>query len=211
MKGLVLSGGSISDYNILKNHLTDKDFVICADGGVRHAIAFGIVPNLVVGDFDSIDSDSLEFIKAKNIQIISFPVEKDETDTEIAVNYLIDKGFNEITMIGVSGSRLDHTFGSIMLLDRLLRNGIKGLIADSNNTVYMSEDYLRLERKEGYYISIIPLGFNGIRVTLGGFYYPLENAHIEYGSTLGISNRIIDDYGEIKILEGKALVFHSKD
>ena len=210
MKGLVISSGSIQNYDLLKEHIKENQFILCADGGVRHSMKIDFIPNSVIGDFDSIDEKSREFIKENNIPVIKYPVEKNETDTELALLHLISIGCNDITLIGVTGSRLDHTLANIYLLEKLLLENIKGKIVDDNNTIYLINDFIKLEKKDNY-VSIIPISNEGVIVTLKGFYYPLEEELVEFNSTLGISNRIIDEFGEIKITKGEALIIESKD
>lgn len=211
MRGLIISSGNLEDYKFLKKLAINSDFIICADGGLRHSISIDIVPNAVIGDLDSIGYKSMEFIVTHNIPVIKYPVEKDETDTELALIYLFDLGCNEITLTGVTGSRMDHTLANIYLLRKLVIMGVQGKIVDSNNTIYMVRDYIKLARRKDYYISIIPITKEGVVVTLKGFYYPLNSSFIHFGSTLGISNKIVDEYGEIKIDKGEALVIESKD
>lgn len=211
MKALVVSSGSITDYELLISLAKDIDFVLCADGGLRHLMSINLKPDLIIGDLDSIDEVGKKYINKYHIPIHKFPSEKDETDTELAIIYLMDKGYKDITLTGVTGSRMDHTLANIFLLKRLCKNNIKGKIVDNYNTVYYANDKLVLNRKEGYYTSIIPVTETGVRVTLTGFYYPLKNHLIEFGSSLGVSNRIIDDFGIIDISEGECLVIVSKD
>lgn len=211
MRGLIISSGNIEDYKLLKKLATNSDFIICADGGLRHAINICVVPNAVIGDLDSIDYNSMEYIVTHNIPVIKYPDEKDETDTELALTYLFNLGCNEITLTGVTGSRMDHTLANIYLLRKLVIMGVQGKIVDSNNTIYMVKDYIKLARRKDFYISLIPITKEGVIVTLKGFYYPLSSSFIHFGSTLGISNKIVDEYGEIKIDKGEALVIESKD
>jgi thiamine pyrophosphokinase len=211
MDGLIISSGSIKDYNILNEVIKDKNFILCADGGIAHSINMNIVPNAVIGDLDSINQMGRDFIKEHNIPIIKFPVEKDETDTELAILYLIENNIKNITLIGATGSRLDHTIGNIYLLKRIKQLGAVGKIVDDNNSIYLVHDYIKLKGKKGYYLSIIPITQDGLVVTLKGFYYPLNEDFIGFGTTLGISNRIIHEYGEIKIIKGEALIIEAKD
>lgn len=211
MKGLIISGGNVSDYKLLEELSINVDFILCADGGIRHAIAIKRNPDAVIGDLDSTRDEDLEYISKNSIPVIKYPVEKDETDTELAINYLIRRGYRDITLTGVTGSRMDHSLANIFLLDRLMTNGISGRIVDGHNTIYMADKGLSLFRKEGHYVSILPINSDGVTVSLKGFYYPLENEKIEFGSTLGISNKIIDCIGIVEIISGIALVIESID
>lgn len=211
MKALILASGSIKDYNILKSQAKISDFILCVDGGVDHILKTDFLPDIVLGDLDSISLEGLNFIEKNKIQIKKFPSIKDSTDTELAINYLKSGNYKEITLMGVTGSRQDHTLANIFLLNSLLEKNISGKIIDSNNIIYLINDCLELKKIEGYYISIIPIEKDGILLTIDGFFYNLENTLIPFGSTLGISNKILKDYGKIKIHKGKALVFQSKD
>lgn len=211
MKGLIISSGHINDIQVILSASKDRDFILCADGGIRYAMKANLIPHAIIGDLDSTNDLELKFIEENKIPIIKYPVEKDYTDSELAIDYLIQKGAKDIVLIGVTGSRMDHTIGNILLLKKLYLCNVKGKIIDDNNTIYYSEGYLKLERVEDHYVSIIPLNTDGVIVSLKGFYYPLEDKHISYGSTLGISNKIIEEYGEIFIKRGEALIILSCD
>ena len=211
MKGLVISSGTIKDYDRLNIAIKENDFIICADGGMNHIMEVGKSPDLVIGDLDSINQNSLNYIEENKIPIQKFPTIKDDTDTGIALEYLIQKGFKEITLMGVTGTRQDHTIANIFLLDYIHGKNIKGKIIDDNNIIYLVEDYLRLEYMNNSFVSVIPITETGIEVSLSGFFYNLDNIKIKFGSTYGISNKVIEEYGEIKIHNGKALVFISRD
>lgn len=211
MKALVISSGTIKNYNILESISKEADFIICADGGMDHIMKINRLPDLVLGDLDSISKDALDYVNENNITIQKYSSIKDATDTDLAMEYLVEKGFNDITLMGVTGTRQDHTLANILLLNKLHAKDIKGKIVDDNNIIYLIDDYLELEYEEGTYISIVPITENGIEVSLSGFYYNLNNYKIKFGSTYGISNKITDSYGRIKIYRGKALVFISQD
>ncbi|WP_313756607.1 thiamine diphosphokinase [Tissierella sp.] len=211
MKGLIVSSGTIIDYNRLESVVKQVDFIICADGGMNHLMKINRKPDLVIGDLDSISQVSLDYIKHENIPMKKYPSIKDETDTELAMEYLIDRGYKEIILTGVTGTRQDHTMANIFLLSTLYDKGIKGKIVDDNNIIYLTDDYLELPCLKNSYISIIPIAEDGIVISLKGFFYNLDNEFIKFGSTYGISNEIVDNIGIIKIHRGKALVFISKD
>ncbi len=105
MKGLVISSGNIEDYRQLIEIVKEKDYVLCADGGLRHAINAGIKPDGAIGDFDSINETIKEYLIKNNIPIYKFPIEKDETDTELGIDHLLEIGCTDITLVGVTGTR----------------------------------------------------------------------------------------------------------
>lgn len=211
MKALIIASGTISDYNLLKSLVQENNFILCADGGLNHLIKINTIPNLVIGDLDSISKDALDYIKANNIHIERFPVMKDETDTHLALNYLIQNKYSEITIVGGIGSRIDHTLGNIYLLKSLLDKKIKGTIINENNIIHLVDKSIKIIKKLGYYTSIIPITSDGINISISGFLYPLVNDHIDFGSTRGISNEINCDAGIITINKGEALIIESRD
>lgn len=211
MKGLIISNGEISDLNLLKSVAMDVDFIICADGGTNHITKINVKPDLVVGDLDSISNDTLELIKRENIKIQRYNTHKDATDTELATEYLIEKGFDEIIFMGVTGSRVDHTLANIFILDKLLKKGINGVIIDKKNKVYITNNEMYVSREEGTFISVIPITSNGAIVTLKGFEYETDKVEFKFSSTLGVSNRVVEKSGYIKVENGTCLVIISKD
>jgi thiamine pyrophosphokinase len=211
MNALIISNGSILNLNKLKEIGKQSDFILSADGGTNHCLKVSLIPNIVIGDLDSISDEALKIIQENHIPIEKFPVKKDATDTELSIDYLINKGFKDITLMGAIGSRMDHTLGNMLLLNKLLENGVKGRIINDNNTIYLVDDELILTGREDEFISVIPIADNGAVVTLTGFEYTLNKTKIDYGSTRGISNRITGDKGYIKVHEGKCLIFVSKD
>lgn len=211
MKGLIISSGIINDNTRLKKEIDTSDFILCADAGVEHLIELDIKPDLVIGDLDSISQLGLDYIKHNNVPIYKFPSIKDDTDTALALEYLIEKGFDEITLMGVTGTRIDHTMANILLLNTLLEKGIKGKIVDGHNIIQLIDDYLEIEYIENSFVSIIPINEEGLEVSLEGFFYNLKREIIKFGSTYGISNKIIENCGKIKIHKGKALIFISND
>lgn len=210
MKALIIASGKIEDLSLLKKLVRDKDFILCADGGLDHLMKIDSSPDLVLGDLDSISKKALDFISDRSIEIHKFPRMKDETDTELAIQYLVKNGYKDITLSGVTGSRMDHTMANIFLLRDLKKRGISGRIVDDNNTIYFENNSLKL-RKSCDYISIVPLNSEGISVSLKGFLYPLDKRKINFGATIGISNEIVEDYGTIEIHSGEALIFESRD
>lgn len=211
MSGLIISSGQIKDYKLLKEIVEESTYIVCADGGVNHLLKINKLPDVVLGDLDSIGDRELEILKSNNIEINKFPSMKNETDTELCIDFLIKKGFKNINLMGVTGSRMDHTLANIYLLKKIYGFGIKGSIIDENNRIYYTEDTISLKYRKNYFLSIIPLSESGIEVSLEGFLYKLKNDKLKFTSTKGISNKIVEKYGNVKIHKGAALILESKD
>ncbi len=211
MKVLIIGSGTIKKTKIIKTYSTFSDYIICADGGASYALRENIKPNLILGDLDSIDNDDLDVIRKENINIKKYPTNKDKTDMELAIEEALKAGAKEITMMGAIGTRLDHTMCNIMLLYPLLKRNIKAKIVDENNVIYMINKRIKINKNKKKYISIIPLFSNIYGVSTKGFKYEVKNQEFKLFSTLGISNELLEDEGEINIDKGICLVINSKD
>lgn len=211
MKGLIIAAGRIVDYRLLKELVYNHDYIVCVDSGLDHLYNIKLKPDLVIGDLDSISKSGLNYIKENDIKLIKYPVKKNKTDTELATDYLIEKDIRTISLIGVTGSRLDHSLTNIALLRSLYEKGAQAKIVDDNNTIWYVKDRMSIKRREGYYLSLIPLDLKGVSVSLKGFLYPLSKTLINYGSSLGVSNVLVEPYGEVEIHQGEALLIESRD
>ena len=122
MKAVVFANADITDYSFCTEYIKDA-VIICCDGGMRHAMKLGITPDYIVGDFDSVSSDVLEYYRSQNIELKQVPCRKDETDMELGINHAIEIGADDITLIGGIGSRMDHTLANVFLLIRINKKG----------------------------------------------------------------------------------------
>lgn len=202
----IVAGGDIDSLDFYKD--LKSQFTICADSGFDFAIEVGLTPSVAIGDFDSISSRGKHLLEEMNIEIIKYPSEKDMTDTELAINYAISKGFQEIIILGGLGNRLDHSLSNIYNLLKYNKHRIK--LINSNNEIILLNTDLELE-KDNFYYSIIPLTSDGIIVNLYGFHYESENLFIEMGSSIGISNKIKNKRAKIELLSGVGILIKAKD
>lgn len=208
MKALIISNGDLNDIEIT-SYFQNADIVICADGGARHLFNENLVPDIIIGDLDSLDAEVLNRFQGVGVELQKHPTHKDKSDTELSIEYAIEKGANDIVLLGAIGSRLDHSMANIMMLYKLINQNINVTIIDSHNEVFITKDLLRLSNKEGHFVSIIPLIDS--KVTLRGFEYDTNSVVFNIGSTLGISNVVKDEVGLVKVEEGICLVIRSKD
>ena len=210
LKALLVLHGDIMNLSLLQKVSKEVDMVVCGDGGADYCFKASIMPDMIIGDLDSISHDSLKIIYDKNIPVERYPAKKDATDSELAIEFLINKNFKEIILMGAMGSRMDHTLSNIFLLKKLKDNGIDGKIIDEHNIIYLVDKELELSKDDAY-ISILSITNSGTSVTLRGFEYELDKINIAFGSSYGISNRIAKDKAYIFVHRGTCLVFISRD
>lgn len=172
------------------------------------------MPNHVVGDFDSVSAPILEFYRNKTQVIFhKYNSEKDNTDTDIALKLAIRLKSSVITIIGALGKRMDHALSNIHILSDALEAKIPCQILDDYNKIYLIDNNITLNKNKTYgkYISLIPLTSEVQGLTLKGFKYPLENASLTIGKSLGVSNEIIEDIARIELKNGILIVIESRD
>ena len=188
------------------------DFIIGVDRAAFWLLEHGVIPDVAVGDFDSCEPGEFEKIKKNVSNVQSFSSEKDFTDTELALDVALKKKPHEIVILGGLGSRLDHTLGTVFLLERCSRAHVAASIQDEGNVVtLLIRGRTILEKREEYtYVSVIPVT-DSIILSLEGFKYPLRRHMIHRGQTIGISNEFISKQAMITIHRGKALIIQSSD
>jgi thiamine pyrophosphokinase len=211
-KACIITGGDISEA-FLAEYLDKYPEVkrIVVDGALEITHRLGIKPDFIVGDFDTVNQELLEHYE-KDI-ILRHPPEKDQTDTELAIETALNSGCNRLVFFGATGSRLDHSLGNIFLLERLLKQGITAEILNENNRLYLKNREFVLYRKEtaGDYVSLLPLTETVEKVTLCGFKYPVEHLTFYRKKTLGISNEITEEEARAEFSQGIFIVVESRD
>ncbi len=215
MKITIVTNGKIENLSWLKTKLKEKPgedhFVICADGAAKYLKSIDFVPDLLVGDLDSIDEDAKLWMEERAVPLKKFPAKKDQTDTEIALEYSLSKKPEEIEVLGAFGSRMDHTLGNVQLLEGFYDPNIPIRLMDGQNEMWLLKNHTKIVGRKDENLSIIPITESVTEVTLKGFEYPLKSVELFRGHTLGISNIVIEDEAEISFKEGKMLAVIAKD
>lgn len=179
-----------------------NSFVICADGGLDHAIQQNITPNLIIGDFDSIQNEL-----PNSIETIQLQIEKDDTDMMAAIRVGLKRGFRNFVLLGALGGRFDHSFANLCALQYLAAQGCKAMIAGQNSRIFLlNGGRLTLSMLKGKTISVFPFGTASCTVTYDGLKYPLTETRLSSDYPLGVSNIILTDDARITVHDGIALI-----
>jgi thiamine pyrophosphokinase len=210
MKAAIICNGSIENYVSCKEKLHGVDSIICADGGTRHAFNMNIIPNIIIGDLDSSKDEYIEYYSSRNVPIIKYSSDKDKTDTHICLEYAMEQ-YDEILILGATGSRLDHTLGNISILKLAAEKGKTACIIDENNELYVVKDSIKLEGNKGDLLSLLPLSSRVEGINLKGVLYPLQDSVMEIGNPYGVSNKFAENTAELTIVSGYMIVIKSKD
>lgn len=197
----------------LLQYSDEVDIWIGVDRGALTLINNDLTVHYAVGDFDSVSDQEKEHILSSANHFKKYPVEKDQTDIEIAIEQAISVAPSKVYLFGVTGGRLDHELVNIQLLTLFNRKNIRAVIIDQNNQLELTTPgHYQVKYNEGYpYVSFIPLTPEVKGLTLEGFYYPLSNKNIAWGSTLCISNKLLSNNGTFSYQEGILLLIKSRD
>lgn len=180
------------------------DLVIAADAGINNLKKLGIMPDIAVGDFDS-----LGFVPVCG-EIIKHPVMKNDTDMLLAVKTGFERGFKRFMLYGGAGGRPDHTFANIQTLTYIAEHGGAGFLDLNGFTAAVIKNAeLRFSKRARGIVSVFALSESVEDVSLRGLLYPLKNARLSYGFPLGVSNEFTDRPARIKAGGGTALVIWS--
>lgn len=192
-----------------------RPFVVAADRGLVFLDRHGIVPDLVVGDFDSAGEAYVQqyLHRHPEVQVRSFHWEKDDTDTEIAARQAVQAGCRQIDFLGATGSRFDHVLGNVQVLHMLLEQGVTGRILDPCNRITMHRESFRILRSEqwGKYVSFFAWGGDVEELTLKGFHFPMTGGRLIPSRAIAVSNQIEDEIAEVSFRGGRLLMVESKD
>lgn len=203
MRAIIIGGGSCNKN--LTEYILPGDFIVCADSGYDHAKGLGITPDLVIGDMDSIVSGV-----ESGPEIITAPVQKDETDSMLCVDTLAARGFDEILFFGAMGGRPDHSFANITLLLYAAKKGIKLEIIYKNSHMFIINDKTVLHGNIGDTFSLFAIGGNAEGITAEGFLYPLNNETLYADNPRGVSNEFLAGDAFVSVKNGYLLAIHIK-
>jgi len=207
VRAVLFANGDYVQQSAARVVVSDNDFLVCVDGGIRHCLAEGFTPNLLVGDLDSLDSAAAELVQRLPIECVRFPAEKDASDLELALQELSDRGLSEVVLLGASGGRTDHHLFNWQLVGRqswpfTLR------IVDATVDVYLVDNERPFDSNAslGQVFSVIPTSGCATGVCVHGAQYPLDNASLPVGSTIGLSNVVNRPRLQVSVEAGIVLV-----
>ena len=209
-RAVIFVNGNLSDISQAKKIITKKDCLIAADGGVKHILKLGLMPQIVIGDMDSMPKICREqrFLFPT---MINHPTKKNKTDFELVMDYCLKNKFQEIIIFGILGDRIDHLLANIFLITKIQTQNpkIKIKIIEGKKEIYILNKEIEIKGKIGDEISIIPVSEKLEGIKTEGLSYRLIDDTLSFGSTRGISNVMNKISTKISIKKGVALVEHN--
>ncbi len=203
---IIFANGDLPNLEKARALLHDDDFIIAADGGTRHVLALGKIPNVIIGDMDSFNVERLTF----NTEIIQFPHDKNETDLELAIQHALTLNPEKVIILAALGGRLDQTLGNIALVSNVQRLTFNVILDDGIEQVFFCHDHVEIRGMAGDLVSLIPWQGDVTGVVTTDLKWHLRDETLYPHKTRGISNEMLKDAAQVKIKSGLLLVVHRR-
>ena len=203
-RAVILANGELNDLDSARALVRADDLIIAADGGLRHCRALGLTPHTLIGDLDSTSPADLAAVESAGTQIVRYPARKDQTDLELALEWTVAHGADDIVILGALGGRWDQTLANLLLPALPTWQSARIRIVDGRQQISLARGpgSITLIGSPGDTVSLISVGGDAVGITTAGLEYPLANGTLRFGSTLGVSNALIANEAGVTLLEG---------
>ena len=205
---IIFANGNLPNLERARALIRPEDFILCADGGTRHALALGLTPNIVIGDLDSVTDEERRKMKEWGVAVIEFSRDKNETDLELAINHALTLNPESIFILAALGGRMDQTLANIALLSNssLVTRNLK--ITDGVEEIFFCRDQAKVEGRSGDIVSLIPWQGEVTGVFTENLRWHLHHETLYPEKTRGISNEMTADVATVSIKSGLLLITH---
>jgi len=210
MRTFIFVNGNIDNYMTVQEAIDTNDLIVAVDGGYSHLKKLGIIPDVLIGDMDSISPEELTNLETQEVDIIRYPAEKDETDLELALDYVIRYGFDHIIIVAAFGGRLDQALTNLFLITDSRFKGKKIEFFDGTELVYIIDAQIEFTGKIGDRVSLIPVLGQADGIYTAGLKFQLDNETLFPEKSRGISNEIVSENVKITIKSGRLLCIHTQ-
>ena len=206
---VIVGGGEIKDFAYDRRLIQEDDFIIAADRGYARCQQMDVKPHLLLGDFDSYEGKM-----DGDIPVLEYPVEKDDTDTMLAIKTALEKGYDDLLLLGMTGGRLDHSIANIQSVVYAAVHGAKAAMAEEDLyiTALCGGQEAVIPNREGFTLSVFAHSDKCSGVCLRDLYYPLEDGELVNSFPLGVSNHFLPGKdAKISLKEGIALIICNRE
>ena len=209
-RAVLFINGELPEQKFILPLLKPEDYLIAVDGGLHHLKKLGKVPDLLIGDLDSVSESELQWADVKGTEIRPYKIEKDETDLELALLAAVEKGFDEILLIAALGGRLDQTLANLFLLTLPELENIKVVIESGGEEIFLIRDCVEIMGEPGDIVSLLPLNGQVTGVQTRDLKFPLKKETLLPEKSRGISNVMLADRAVVSIDSGCLLCIHTR-
>jgi thiamine pyrophosphokinase len=209
-KVVIIANGGLSDSDAAREIVSSGNYIIAADGGANYLFDWNILPDLLVGDLDSVRNEIVEVYAKIGIEIRRCSPDKDETDLELAIQAALDRGCEEIIVVAALGGRLDQTLGNLFLLTKGISKHCKIRLDDGVEEGFLIRRSSAIKGRVGDTVSLIPLSARVMGITTHDLRFPLADDVLYRHKTRGISNLMSADTAQVTLRSGLLLCIHSR-
>jgi thiamine pyrophosphokinase len=208
----IVGGGDVS--TSLLDHIRRASLTVAADSGAEFLLTHGVRVDVLLGDFDSCDPMVVQRVTASGCRVVRLPVKKDVTDTDAALEFVLAEGYSTAIMVGaMGGRRRDHEIANFFLVERFARRGLdvvlmgpRSVICHVSGSGYAGIGERKFAARAGDWVSLFPVTATVGGVRTAGLEYPLEDAVLERGATLGVSNRMLGPEAQVSVSDGFLMI-----
>jgi thiamine pyrophosphokinase len=204
LDSVIFLNGKLPRLKIIEHYISRNSYIICADGGANKLREYSILPNIILGDLDSIYKKSIKYFSKKNIEIRKIE-DQDTTDFEKSLMYCIENDIKKCLIFGAISRRSDHTLNNFSILKRYYKS-LEMKIIDDRYEIFFVKNNVSLSYKKNKTLSFMAMP-NAKGITTTGLKYPLNNEDLEFGVREGTLNESVSDKITIQITEGDLLLF----
>ncbi len=199
---LVFLNGEYRDKEFYKSEIKRNDYLVCADGGIKFLQKIDRIPDLVVGDLDSLDARAERFIEENKIKTKKFSKNKDFTDGELALDEAVKLAPEKINVYGCFGGRKDHEYANIAILEKYLDRRIQIYLIDEYRTIFLAKEWTVIRAKKGTIVSLLPVTKKVEGIITKGLQYSLRNECLFRASSRGMSNIVTKNPAFVELKKG---------
>ncbi|MEX1071804.1 MAG: thiamine diphosphokinase [Anaerolineales bacterium] len=205
MLAIIFANGEFLPPADLAARLANASLIVAADGGGQHCLQLGILPDVLIGDLDSISADARQEFESKGVRVLVHPVAKEQTDLELALAHAKQAGANEIVVLAGLGRRWDHSLANLMLAAQPQYAQVVVSFLHGEQRLQILRGENKLTTRPGERISLLPLGGDVSGIVTKELAYPLENETLIFGSSRGVSNVVLAEGAQVNIGAGVLL------
>jgi thiamine pyrophosphokinase len=207
---VIFAGGTLQPGGAVSSAINSADLIVAADKGASTALHYGCTPSIIVGDLDSLAGPALQQARKHTSQFIQAPIEKDETDTELAIQIALQQGATTITLLGgLGGARFDHTMANVQLLVGFADIPIRIIDGPAVCWLLRGPGQSSIHGHVDDLLSLLPLTDETTNIKTQGLYYPLHGETLSFGKPRGVSNHLTQPTASVSLTTGLLLLIHT--
>jgi thiamine pyrophosphokinase len=206
---LIFANGDIEDVDWIRPNLASPAAILAANGGTRHLFRLQHLPDVVIGDLDSLPQDVQEWLEAAQVTIHVYPHDKNETDLELALLHAVSHFEDDIQIFGALGGRLDQTLANILLLAHPALRERRIELLTEHQRAWLVTGSTKVTGKAGDIVSLVPVAGDVLVKSTSGLRWPLTNKVLSVGPALGVSNEMTGSTATVEVESGILLLIHT--